>query len=244
MPEWYLLIGALMILAVLSGLWPPLRYSLPLLAMAVGAPLVQAVWRTNAAVLATQTTSRTMRLKHWLCTAFLHWMQPIARLYGRLTYGFTRWRRRGHRDSVLPWPRTMSIWSETWQNNANHLQSLETALCDEALLVKRGRVDDRWDLEVGGGLFGNARALMAVEKYSAGKQKIQFRIWSMWPAKSMVLSMLFALLSVGATLDRAYVPALILAGVALLAACRMVQECAWAMSGVIQGITQLRAPDA
>ncbi len=239
MPEWYLLIGALTILAVLSVLWAPLLYSLPLLVLAIGAPIVQAAWRTHTAVPAIQTMPRVMRLKHRFYTAFLHWIQPIARFQGRLAHTFTHWRQRKRQHWVLPWPRTISRSNQKWQENANRLQSLEAALYDASLRVQRGDVRSRWDLEVGGGLFGKVRTLMTVTDHDADGQNVRVCVWPVWPLQSMALSLLFMLLSIGAIWDQAYVSATILACVPILAACRMVQECTWAMSGVIQGLTQL-----
>ncbi len=239
MPERYLLIGALTILAALSALWPPLLYSLPLLAVTMGISFLQMAWRTRAAALITRAPGHTIGFKDRLFSVLLHGIRPIARLYGRLTHGFARWRRRRHRRWTIPWPQTISLWSEARQDPLNRLQSLEAALYNEALWVKRGGVDDHWDLEVGGGLFGRVRALMTVDTDGADEQHVRFRVWPLWPAPSLALSLLFALLSVVAVLDQAYVPASILAGVSILAVCRMVQECAWAMSGVIKRIAPL-----
>lgn len=241
MPEWYLLVGALTVLAVLSLLWAPLLYSLPLLALAIGAPIGQAVLSANAAVFTSRPSSPTMRLKLRLLTAVLHLVQPIARLYGRLTHGLTPWRRRGRQHLVLPWPRTISLWSETWQSNVDRLQCLETLLCDETLFVQRGGTYDRWDLEVRGGLFGKVRTLMTVEDHGAGKQMIRFRVWPMWSTHSIALNILFALLCLGATFDQAYASAVILGCVAIAIAGRMFQECAWAMSGFMVGLKRLGA---
>ncbi len=120
MPAWYLLVGALTVLAVLSGLWPRLLYSLPLLALVVSAPLGQAVLSANAAVFTPTPLSRVTRLKCRLLTAYLHLLQPIARLYGRLSHNLSRWR--GHPRLALLWPRTISLWRETRRDHIGPLE--------------------------------------------------------------------------------------------------------------------------
>ncbi len=117
MPAWYLLAGALAVLAALSLLWSPLLYSLPLLALAIGIPLGQAALSANAAVFTSAPLSRMARLKCRLLTACLHVLQPIARSYGRLIPRSTRWR--GYQQLGLLRPRTISLWREAWQD---HLQ--------------------------------------------------------------------------------------------------------------------------
>jgi GT2 family glycosyltransferase len=237
MPAWYLLVGALAVLAVLSVLWPPLLYSLPLLLMAVGAPLGQAVVSAYAAVFTTAPLSRLMRLKCRFTTAFLYLIQPIARLYGRLSHSFTRWR--GHPRLDLLWPRTLSLWHETWRDHTDHLQFLETVLGDAAFFVQPGSTRDRWELEVRGGLFGKVRTRLTIAAPEADQPLIRVRAWPMGSSYSLALCLLFALLCVGAILDQAYVPAVILGGVALTITYRRLQESAWAMSSLLEGFKRL-----
>ncbi len=241
MPAWYLLVGALTVFAVLGVLWPRLLYSLPLLAIVLGVPLGQAALRANAAVFSSEPLSRITRLKCQFTTALLHLLQPIARLYGRFSHGLTRWR--GHPQLGLLWPRTISLWHETWRGHIDHLSLLETALCDAALFVKPGSTRERWDLEVRGGLFGKVRTRMTVVDPESDKPMIRFRAWPMGSSYSLALSLLFALLGVGAILDQAYVPAVVLGGVALTITYRMLQESTWAMSGLLEGLKRLGARD-
>src|SRR5215204_1609124 len=110
-PEWYLLIAVLATLCALSGVWRPMLVFLPLLALAVGARLIQVGLSAFRALF---TGSKRSRLKLFGLTAFLHLIHPLARLYGRLRHGLGPWRG-GAIGLSLPRPRTIAIWSERWQ---------------------------------------------------------------------------------------------------------------------------------
>ncbi len=232
-------VGALTVLTVLSLLWPRLIYSLPLLALALGAPLSQAALSAHAAVFTSVPISRLMRLKCRLTTAFLHLLQPIARLYGRLSHSLTRWR--GRPQLRLLRPHTTSLWGETWRAHLDPLQYLETVLCEAALFVQPGSPSDLWDLEVRGGLFGKVRTRITVATPEAGKPFIRFRAWPMGSTYGLSLGLLFTLLCAGAIVDHAYVSAILLGGVGMAVVYRILQESTWAMSGLLEGLKRLGA---
>src|SRR2546430_14893986 len=54
------------------------------------------------------------RLKQQVVTAFLHLLQPLARLAGRLRAGLTPWRQRAKPGRAPLWPPTASGWSGQW----------------------------------------------------------------------------------------------------------------------------------
>src|SRR5436309_7523032 len=83
MPEWYLVSVALAALSVLSILWKPLLLFLPMLNLTVGASLVQASLGAAQASFTNAPRLRITRLKLRALTAFLHLLQPLARLWGR-----------------------------------------------------------------------------------------------------------------------------------------------------------------
>src|SRR6266511_2159664 len=89
MPEWYLLIALLGVLSLLSFFWAPLVICVPLLGLAVGAPLVQAGRCAARVCFAHAPPTRLGRMKLRLLTACLHLLQPPARLSGRLRHGLT-----------------------------------------------------------------------------------------------------------------------------------------------------------
>ena len=234
MPEWYLLIMALIVLSLLGILWIPLLLALLLLALAVGAPLVQAAQSAARASFTSAPRSRVARLKLRGLTVLLHLLQPLARLYGRLRYGLTPWRWRGASDLALPRARASTLWSEGWRAPAERLQSIEAALRAAGTCVRRGGDYDRWDLGVRGGILGAVRMCMATEEHGAGKQLVRFRSWPRCSAKGLVLTLLFAVLATGAALDHAWAVSAMLGVVAMLLALRTLQECATAMAAVLR----------
>jgi O-antigen biosynthesis protein len=80
--------------------------------------------------------------------------------------------------------------------------------------------------------------LMAIEEHGAGKQLVRFRSWPVWSFGGLLLLLLFALLSTGAALDGAWVASLLLGGVALLLALRMLEECANALMNILHVLKQ------
>jgi O-antigen biosynthesis protein len=228
MPEWYLLVAALAILSALGALWPPLRAALPLLALAVAAPIAVAVIAARRTRMPA-TRPPTRRAAFHTLTAALHLLQPLARLHGRLRHGLTPWRRTGPDGLALPWPRRLALWTERWQAPSARLAALERTLRAEGAVVTRGGPWDHWDLDVRGGLFGGARMRMAVEEHGSGRQLTRL---SGWPRCS--LAVLLALppgaCALAAAAASAPVTASVLGAGALLLAGRAALEGAWAMS--------------
>jgi GT2 family glycosyltransferase len=177
MPEWYLIIACLAVAAAGGYLWRPLLVVLPMLSVAIGATILQAARRAFGAPIPSKHRSRRARLRFRMLTAALHIIQPLARLLGRLRHGLTPWRRRGLRTWALPWPMSMSIWSERWRSHTEWLGSLETALRKAGACVLRGGDFDRWDLEVRDGVLGALRILTVVEEHGSGKQLVRARLY-------------------------------------------------------------------
>lgn len=232
MPEWYLVILPLAALSALAAVWKPLLIVTPLLVLAVGTPLLLAALAAERASFSSVSYSRSDKLKLRGLTAFLHLLQPLARLYGRLRWGLTPWRRRGALGPCLPWPRRFAIWSEQWQPPVARLKSIEAALRAEGVVAPRGGDYDRWDLEVRGGLLGSSRLRMGIEEHGGGKQLVRFRIWPRCTPLGVSLTLLFAMLAAAAALDQAIVAFAITCGTALLLALRTFVECAAAMAVV------------
>src|SRR5262249_8465361 len=138
------------------------------------------VWTGRSAARASfrsKPSSRLENLRLRGLTALLYVLQPAGRLWGRIRHGLTPWRWRGTLTFVWPRPRPLSLWSGTWQDGAERLQALETAIRSLGAVVKRGSEWERWDLEVRGGLLGGARLLTAVEDHGQGRQLMRVRLW-------------------------------------------------------------------
>jgi hypothetical protein len=236
MPEWYLVVAALAGVSALGVLWAPLLLALPLLAFGIAVPLLQAGLSATDATFPDPPRTRLARLKLWGVTAFLHLLQPLARLHGRVRFGLTPWRRRGWHGFAFPWPRTMTLWSEQWRTPEERLRALEERIKEDSAVVLRGGDYDRWDLAVRGGLLGNARLLMAVEEHGGGKQLVRFRIWPTCSTMGLCLTLLLVVLAFGAVLGGAWEAAIPLGVVVLALAIRMLAECSTAIMSVRRGV--------
>jgi GT2 family glycosyltransferase len=239
MPEWWLVVAALAALSLLGLAWSPLFLALPLLALAVAAPVTQAVISARRAVFTSNPSGRRARWKLRALTAFLHLMQPVARLRGRLRFGLTPWRRRGWSGFAFPRLRTTTVWREDWHAPEHWLGDVERRLRETGAVALRGGDYDRWDLEVRGGLFGRARLLMAIEEHGGGKQLARFDLRPRWSYWALAITAILGLLAVTTALDGAPIAAAALAIMAGLLAGRGLWESAAAMGtglAVLRGI--------
>jgi hypothetical protein len=228
MPEWYLVIGALLALGLIGLLWPPLLLCLPLAGLAAGATAVQSLrcaWRASL-----PTTSVGRHLKLRLVTAALHMLQPVARLRGRLSYGLSPWRRHMPRGYRLPMAHTHQVWSESWQAAESRLALLEAMLKGKHVPLRRGGAYDTWDLEVRGGFFAAARVRMGIEQYPSGRQYLCFRAWPHFFTLACVLATIPAALAVVAAAEHSWLAASLLAAMGGLLLLRACGDCGAAMS--------------
>jgi len=176
MPEWWLVVFGLAVVSLMGLVWPLLFLVLPVLILAVGAPVLQSWLRAGDADFPEAKTS-IKRFTLRSLTTGLHLAQPLARLRGRLLNGLTPWRRRGWQGLAWPGPRDFSVWSETWRSSSDWLGDIEERLLESGAVVRQGGDFDSWDLEVRGGLFGSARLLHVIEEHGGGRQLVRFRVW-------------------------------------------------------------------
>ena len=224
MPEWYLVIGVLAVLSAGAIAWGPLLAVTPLLALALGALLVDA---GLGAARATQVGPRRGRWRLRALTAALYLLQPPARLYGRIRGGLTPFRRRGPRGLASPVPRTLTSWSEEWVAAEERVRRLDAALREAGAIVVSGGDWDRWDLEVRGGLLGRARLRMAVEEHGAGKQLVRVRTWPRPSRAGLATPTMVALLAaIAVAIEPSAAAAATFGGLALLVAARAGYESA------------------
>jgi GT2 family glycosyltransferase len=236
-PEWYLGLGGLAVVAALGALWAPLLLALVPLALA-GALTAHEAWRT--AGLATFThlpRSRRLHAAMRAITAGLHLLQPVVRFAGRRR---TAPSRRG--APTTPWPRTDTVWSERWSSPAQWLGELERTLAPAR--PRRGGSYDRWDLEVRAGLLGVARLRAGLEEHGAGRQLARLRTWPV-PSRAAIGSALaLALLALLAADDGAPAAAVVLGSCAVAIAGRCLHSCATAagaLRAAIGGLAEQRA---
>lgn len=238
MPEWYLIVAAFLSLSLVGVFWAPLLFSLPFLGLVLLAPVIRAILCAKNASFSEPSYSSMELLKLRGTIVILHILQPIARLYGRLDGGLTPWRRRGLYKFSLPWIRQRSFWSENWAAPEKRLESIEIALKNFGVIVKRNGNFDRWDLEVRSGLFGSLRVLMGIEEHGAGKQMVHLHSWPKVSVFGAGLTIILALLTGLAALDDAWYAFFILGGLSGFSAVRLIGDCASATGCYLQAIKQ------
>lgn len=218
MPEWYLGTAVFAGLSALGLLWSPLLWALPLLALGLVVPLLQAAIGGARATFPARPRRRATRALLRAATAGLHVVQPLARLCGRLRHGLTPWRRRRGDGLAMPRSRTWSIWCETWRDLTSRLHDLERALRRHGALPVAGGAWDRWDLEIRTGTLGSVRLRSGVEEHGHGRQLVRFRAWPRVTRVVAIATALFAGIATAAALDGAHLTAAILlaAAIALL----------------------------
>jgi O-antigen biosynthesis protein len=231
MPEWWLFVVLLVDLSVLGLFWSPLLVAAPLLFTALAAPLVQAATSAAHASFPSEPTSRTKQLSLRLLTFALHLMQPVARLWGRLRFGLTPWRRRGWSGLSIPRAQSTAVWNEHWRPPEARLEAIESRLQEAGAITCRGGDFDSWDIHVRGGLFAGARVLMAIEEHGGGHQFVRFRLWPVWSALTVTVPTFLALAVAAWYAGSAVVGSVLLIG-ALLVVARVLQEGAGATQAI------------
>lgn len=242
-PEWYLVVAFLAFLSPIGLLWSPLLLTLPFLIAAVAMSVIQAVHCSRHASFTKKSLSSHKMFVMKTVTAFLHLMQPAARLVGRFRQGLTPWRYRSISGLVMPWGRTISIWSETWHSSEKWLSLVENSLREIKASVRRGGNFDRWDLDIIGGMMGSVRTLMTIEEHGAGRQMIRFRLWPRCFIIGVAVIEFFTILSVFAAVDHAWIPCVILSVTALLFILRTFQECSLSTTFLLHVLKKLEGKE-
>jgi len=214
MPEWHLLVAGLVMLSIVGIVWQPLRIVAPLLVLTVCLSLAHASLNAQAAFTG-GNSGIFSNIPRWMLTTFLHLLQPIARLSGRIAAGLHPWRRRQRRGSKLPFPGNYSELCADWHEAQNLLQQFEDALKTEVSFVVVGDSFASWDLEVRGGIFGGKQIVMAIEDIGLDRQLIRVRWWPVFPLQVILFVSLFAALALGAAIDHAAVASALLGSLAL-----------------------------
>jgi O-antigen biosynthesis protein len=238
MPEWYLGVLLLGVFAAAGLWWAPLRWALTLLAVASLAPLALAC--SSAARVRFPYPPRTFveRVFRRLLTAYLHFVQPLARLIGRLRYGLTPWRNRGGASFIVPWPRESRIWCERGRPTSERLEAMATQLAAQGGVVRRGGDFDRWDLELRGGPLAFARLRLAVEEHPGGRQLVRVRTWPRVSGGAIGAIAFLSGLGLWAGRDRAPMAVALLGSLALLLLLWMVAGMGVALAGLGRAIAR------
>ncbi len=228
-PEWYLLLILLSAVSVLGVVWRPLALTLALAAAGASISVGRALRGAHAATFHGIPRSRHRRLR--LVTAWLHLLQPMARLRGRLDGGLTPWRRWAGAAPAWPRRRTWTLWTERRREPHEWLGAFHERLRDGGYVVARGGVWDTWDLQVRTGSLGAVRLVMAHEEHGRGRQLMRLRAApharpAAWLTGGLVAVAALAAVGGGGG------SAIILAALAGLVAMRAVADCARAAGAV------------
>jgi GT2 family glycosyltransferase len=242
-PEWYLVILALAGLSALGLAWRPLLWTLPLLVLAAGAVLPQAIAGAARARDDSRGSSPRDRFVRPLLTVALHLLQPAARLRGRLRHGLTPWRLRTRRRFVLPEPQTVFLWSDGWSPPPERLARLEFVLRRMRAAVLRGGPFDNWDLLVKGGPSGRVRIRTCTEEHGAGQQFVRVRLLPTLSRPGSGSLGLLAALTGWALAAGAVFAGVLLALAFVLFAVRIVLECGGAMTAVLEALDAMHDAD-
>jgi GT2 family glycosyltransferase len=246
MPEWYTLIATLAAISALGMLWWPLFLALPLLVLAIGASLLQAVMSGAQARPATPPGEANWplpeRIRFHTVTTGLHLLQPLARLIGRRSLGLTPWRRRSRSERGFVWPtdRRIAIWTENGQSAQRWMEALEINLESQSAVVARGGDYDDWDLEVWTGTLGFIRLITAIEEHGGGKQMLRFQIYPAVTPGRLAAPILLGTMAVGAAMAGAGWVSAILGLPSIAFAVRVIHDCGEASAAVMLGLDRLR----
>jgi len=239
MPEWYLVVGSVIGLAALGAFWRPLLLGLPIAVAGLTLPILQAWRRTTRAQFPSARTAPQRYVRRVITTA-LHLLQPMARLYGRMTYGLTPWRRHSIGPHAVPVPRRHRHWREQWRSHESTLQGVEEWLHEAGARVGRGSGYDEWDLEVRAGGLGAARLLMATEEHGGGRQLVRVRWWPRpsWAAIALCIALVAG--TAAAAVGGAWIVWGALGLTATALAVSITRQCAAASGAIKAAVRELR----
>ncbi|SDD96646.1 glycosyltransferase [Niabella drilacis] len=177
MPEWGLLCAALGVVGFLGLVSPVWFGAWGVLAICLMASFIQIIYSAGKNWKASKRLGRHYKYL-WIIIG-LHFVQPAARLIGRVQHGLTPWRKRRGSAGVSTATKTTTrggaVWSETWKAPHEWLTVLETNLAASGAQVKRGHTFDRWDLESIHHLVVAMRSTVLVEEHGQGRQYLKLR---------------------------------------------------------------------
>jgi GT2 family glycosyltransferase len=229
MPEWYFLLALLGFVTTLGLSWAPLLGLTPLLIAGTGLTIVQAIRASGRANFDSKPGSRLGDAGLRVLVAWLHLLQPAARLLGRVQHGMGPWSWKGF-NRIVPRLTIVPLWTSRWQPIELRLSAFESILKKAGAPVVLGGDFDDWDLSISGGVFGIVRIIAMVEEHGQGKQLCRFRAWP--KASKPVLGIFFSIMTAAAlaAVNHAVVAAVLLALMGAIIGLLVYRDCAHAMS--------------
>ena len=237
MPEWYLILVGLALVSSMAVIWQRLIWVIPLLALAAGATIAQALLSASQAKFSTPARG-WKRTKLRLVTAWLHVIQPAARLWGRLRHGLHAGRLRLPTRLALPIARTVTVWRETWQPPEEKIRRLADWLRRDGAVIVSGGDYDRWDIAVRGGFFAGARILMTVEEHGSGKQLYRFLVAPAYTLETWITMFVLGAPAFGAMLELKIAAYVIFTALTAVFAFRVLQESSVAVAAIRRALDE------
>jgi len=218
MPEWYLFGVATFLAGLLGMWWTPLLWSWALFSMTIVTIITQVVfsaWKNVARQHGLQE-----KAKYRLLISTLHFIQPVARLWGRIKHGLTPWRLKGagfnNRFLFTSRAAACIYWSEHWHDPEQWLTAIENNLKKLNAGVKRGGDYDSWDIQLRSDLFSKIRFSLLIEEHAAGHQYVKLQSKALISGASVFLIALCTGLSAWSAADEHLLVSSILAVCGLL----------------------------
>ena len=171
-------------------------------------------------------------------TTFLHLLQPLARLFGRVRWGLTPWRWIKAESPSLPRAHSIVLWSEVWRATQERLEEVEFALKELGVVVRRGGDFDNWDLEIPSGLLGSARLRMVAEEHYQGRQLVRWRVLPKCSRIGLVVLSALIAIAIGAGTARAWTACASVTMMSLLLGLSTFQECDAATASALRAIQE------
>ena len=234
MPEWYLFSALAGVLGVLGLIWPPLLWAWTFFGASLVIVLIQAA--TSASKNSSLSPEQKEDFRYKLMIMFLHVIQPVARLYGRLKHGLTPWRKRGAGLSskfiFLFGSRIFTCWSEDWRPPEEWLSLIEKKLIEVKSRVRRGGDFERFDLQVRNGIFAKTRGLLTIEEYGGQKQLLKFRCKAHYSLGAWIIPGFILLSGILTAIENIWIATAIFGGLEILLTYRFIMETGSAMNSL------------
>jgi hypothetical protein len=229
MPEWYFLVLLTGGLALLGLSWPPLLWMMPVFAALLALSLIMAARAGLEADFARSTTWRMPVWKMRLLVGFLHLLQPLVRLLGRMQHGLGPWNWRQLNLWPVPMLRERKVWSEHWQPLESRLGQMAERLRARGIPFAVGGATDAWDFAFQTSIFGVVRVVTLAEEHGNGKQLFRLRARPTWFPGTWLVLLGLAGMAILAALDSAGLAAASLGIAALAVAFLAYAGCAQSM---------------
>lgn len=179
LPEWYFMVGVLLMIGMLGFDWAPLLTALLLGLIGAGVSIAMALKGARQARFQNLSDS-PRRAPEWKLRAIVFWLyllQPAMRLIGRIKYRLGPWSSGRLQLAPFPHRRESELWCETWRDPSSVLKDLQSTLERTRTLNAVGGDYDDWDLAAGLSVFSEVRARILVEEHGGGRQLFRLRSW-------------------------------------------------------------------